>query len=48
MSLYGLTARPGFERYTIQVGWNPHRTLFCTDFDPDTDPDNRRTFSTSA
>lgn len=44
MSLYGLTPRPGFERYAVQVGWNPHRTLFCTvaDFayDEDTDPDN--------
>jgi hypothetical protein len=44
MSLYALTARPGLERYTTQVGWNPHRTLFCTvagvDFDPDTAPGN--------
>jgi hypothetical protein len=44
MSLYALTARPGCERCTVQVGWNPHRTLFCTvadfDFDADTDPGN--------
>jgi hypothetical protein len=44
MSLYGLTSRPGFERYTVRIGWDPHRTLFCTvaDFswDEDTDPDN--------
>ncbi|BCY07309.1 hypothetical protein [Actinoplanes sp. L3-i22] len=44
MSLYSLDPKPGFERYTIRVGWNPHRTLFCTvadfDYDPDTDPDN--------
>ena len=42
MSLYALTPRPGFERYTIQAGWNPHRTLFCTvaDLDVDTDPGN--------
>ena len=44
MSLYDLTPKPGFERYTVQVGWNPHRTLFCTvadfSYDPDTDPDN--------
>lgn len=40
MSLYSLDPKPGCERYTIQVGWNPHRTLFCTvaDFDPDIDP----------
>ncbi|MCM4078280.1 hypothetical protein [Paractinoplanes hotanensis] len=42
MSLYSLSPKPGCERYTIQVGWNPHRTLFCTvadfGFDPDTDP----------
>lgn len=41
MSLYSLDPKPGYERYTIQVGWNPHRTLFCTvadfAFDPDTD-----------
>jgi hypothetical protein len=45
MSLYTLTPKPGFERYTIQVGWNPHRTYFATvvDFawDPVTDPDNQ-------
>ncbi|MEU2610685.1 hypothetical protein ABZ570_03730 [Micromonospora sp. NPDC007271] len=44
MSVYTLTPKPGFERYTIQVGWNPHRTFFATvvDFawDPVTDPDN--------
>lgn len=44
MSVYTLTPKPGFERYTIQVGWNPHRTYFATvvDFawDPVTDPDN--------
>ncbi|MBM0240202.1 hypothetical protein JNW88_29455 [Micromonospora sp. ATA32] len=42
MSLYTLTAKPGFERYTIQVGWNPHRTYVATvvDFtwDPVTEP----------
>ncbi|MFG3690555.1 hypothetical protein [Micromonospora sp. NPDC047740] len=44
MSIYTLTPKPGFERYTIQAGWNPHRTFFATvvDFawDPVTDPDN--------
>ena len=44
MSLYGLTSRPGFERYTARIGWDPHRTLFCSvaDFgwDEDTGPDN--------
>ncbi|SCF50009.1 hypothetical protein GA0070216_1446 [Micromonospora matsumotoense] len=44
MSLYRLTPKPGRERYAIQVGWNPHRTLFAnvTDhsWDPDADPDN--------
>ncbi len=44
MSLYTLTPRPGFERYTVEVGWNPHRTLFCTvavfNYDPETNPDN--------
>jgi hypothetical protein len=48
MSLYALVPKPGCERYTIQVGWNPHRTLFCTvadfDFDPDTDPSNAPDF----
>jgi hypothetical protein len=42
-SLYVLTAKPGREHYTIQVGWNPHHTLFATvaafDFDPDNPPD---------
>ncbi|MEV0158344.1 hypothetical protein AB0H57_32325 [Micromonospora sp. NPDC050686] len=45
MSLYTLTPRPGFERYTIQVGWNPHRTFIATvvDFtdDPAADPDQQ-------
>jgi hypothetical protein len=44
MSLHGLTPRPGFERYTVRIGWDPHRTLFgsVADFacDEDTDPDN--------
>lgn len=44
MSLYDLTPKPGFERYTVQVGWNPHRTLFCTvadfDFDPGSNPND--------
>lgn len=44
MSLYGLTPRPGFERYTLRIGWDPHRTLFCSvadsDYDEDTDPVN--------
>ncbi|MEV0429668.1 hypothetical protein [Micromonospora sp. NPDC050495] len=44
MSLYTLTPKPGYERYTIQVGWNPNGTYFATvvDFawDPLTDPDN--------
>ncbi|MEU5943467.1 hypothetical protein ABZ807_30875 [Micromonospora sp. NPDC047548] len=44
MSLYTLPPKPGCERYTIQVGWNPHRGYFATvvDFawDPVTDPDN--------
>lgn len=44
MSLYILTPKPGFERYTVQVGWNPHHSYFATvvDFtwDPVTDPDN--------
>ncbi|SCG58261.1 hypothetical protein GA0070609_3431 [Micromonospora echinaurantiaca] len=44
MSVYTLTPRPGYERYTIQVGWNPHRTYFATvvDFAWDlvTDHDN--------
>jgi hypothetical protein len=42
MSLYALTPKPGCERYHIRVGWDPHRTLFCSvsdfDFDPGTDP----------
>ncbi|MFI1995307.1 hypothetical protein [Actinoplanes sp. NPDC020271] len=43
MSLYPLVPKPGFERYTITVGWNPHQTLFCTvidfefDYDAETD-----------
>ncbi|MFE9207565.1 hypothetical protein [Micromonospora sp. NPDC007230] len=45
MSNYTLTPKPGFDRYTVQVGWNPHRTFFATvvDFawDPVTDPDNK-------
>ncbi|MEU1841176.1 hypothetical protein [Micromonospora chersina] len=45
MSLYTLAPRPGFDRYTIQVGWNPHRTYFGTvvDFswEPVTGPDNQ-------
>ncbi|MEU4693737.1 hypothetical protein [Actinoplanes sp. NPDC023714] len=44
MSLYGLTPRPGFERYTIRVGWDPGRTLFATvadfDWDAEAEPDN--------
>ncbi|MEV1329912.1 hypothetical protein AB0J20_10095 [Micromonospora costi] len=44
MSVYALTPKRGFERYTIQVGWNPHHTFFATvvDFawDPVTDPDH--------
>ncbi len=44
MSLYTLTPKPGCERYTIQVGWNPHRTYFATvtdhAWDPAADPDN--------
>ncbi|MEU9742575.1 hypothetical protein AB0E12_25670 [Micromonospora chersina] len=44
MSLYTLAPKPGFDRYTIQVGWNPHRTYFATivDFawEPVTDPDH--------
>jgi len=44
MSQYTLTPKPGCERYTILVGWNPHRTFYATvlDFawDPVTDPDN--------
>lgn len=43
MSQYTLTPKPGCERYTILVGWNPHRTFYATvlDFawDPVTDPD---------
>jgi hypothetical protein len=43
MSLYTLTPKPGCERYTVQVGWSPHRTFFATvlDFswDPMTNPD---------
>ncbi|MFE9658366.1 hypothetical protein [Micromonospora sp. NPDC006431] len=45
MSIYTLTPKPGFDRYSIRVGWNPHRTFFATvvDFawDPVTDPDNK-------
>jgi transposase len=26
MSLYPLTPKPSCERYTVEVGWNPHRT----------------------
>lgn len=44
MSLYTLTPKPGCERYTIAVGWNPHRTFFATvnDFswDPATEPND--------
>src|SRR5262245_22268248 len=44
MSLYPLTPKPGRERYTVLVGWSPHRTLFATvadfDFNPDIDPSN--------
>ncbi|MEU8265397.1 hypothetical protein AB0C02_32965 [Micromonospora sp. NPDC048999] len=44
MSIYTLTPKPGLERYTIQVGWNPHRTYFATvvdvAWDPVTHPDN--------
>jgi len=43
MSQHTLTPKPGCERYTIQVGWNPHRTFYATvlDFawDPVTEPD---------
>ena len=43
MSQYTLRPKPGCERYTIQVGWNPHRTFYATvlDFawDPATEPD---------
>lgn len=43
MSQYVLTPKPGCERYTIRVGWNPHRTFYATvlDFawDPVTEPD---------
>ncbi|MBM0224872.1 hypothetical protein [Micromonospora sp. ATA51] len=58
MSLYNLTPRPGFERYTVQVGWNPHRTYVATIVDftwnpitaPDRQPDTihlaSRRFST--
>ncbi|GAB3864262.1 hypothetical protein GCM10029963_74390 [Micromonospora andamanensis] len=38
MSLYTLAPRPGYERYTIQVGWNPHRTYFATVVDLTDDP----------
>ncbi|MCZ7423744.1 hypothetical protein O7605_29975 [Verrucosispora sp. WMMA2121] len=38
MSLYTLAPRPGYERYTIQVGWNPHRTFFATVVDLTDDP----------
>ncbi|SIM52960.1 hypothetical protein [Micromonospora cremea] len=45
MSLHTLTPKPGFERYTIQVGWNPHRTYVATvvDFtwDPVTEPHHK-------
>ncbi|MER7457318.1 hypothetical protein [Micromonospora sp. NPDC126480] len=44
MSLYTLTPKPGCERYTIQVGWNPRRTYFATvadyAWDPVTDADH--------
>ena len=30
MTIHTLTPRPGFERYTIQVGWDPHHTYFAT------------------
>jgi hypothetical protein len=43
MSQYTLTPKPGRERYTIQVGWTPHRTFYATvlDFawDPATEPE---------
>lgn len=39
MSVYSLTPKPGCERYTIQVGWNPHRTLFATVADHTDTPD---------
>ncbi|MFI7609257.1 hypothetical protein ACIBTV_29670 [Micromonospora sp. NPDC049366] len=50
MTLYHLAPKPGFDRYTIQVGWNPHRSYFATviDFawdpatDADTEPDTVR------
>ncbi|MBQ0906770.1 hypothetical protein [Micromonospora sp. U21] len=38
MSLYTLTSKPGFERYTIQIGWNPHRTYVATVVDFTWDP----------
>lgn len=45
MSLYNLRPKPGFERYTIQVGWNPHRTYVAivVDFtwDPVSEPDRQ-------
>ncbi|AXO37817.1 hypothetical protein [Micromonospora sp. B006] len=45
MSLYTLIPKPGFDRYTIQVGWSPHRTYVATlvDFtwDPVTEPDRQ-------
>ncbi|UQU66815.1 hypothetical protein COUCH_11330 [Couchioplanes caeruleus] len=44
MSLYGLTPRPGFERYQVEIGWNPHHTLFCSvvdwSWDEAADPDS--------
>lgn len=47
MSQYTLTPKPGFERYTIQVGWNPHRSFYATvhDFawDPVTNPNEPNT-----
>ena len=45
MSLYTLIPKLGFDRYTIQVGWSPHRTYVAAlvDFtwDPVTEPDRQ-------
>jgi hypothetical protein len=45
MSLYTLPPKPGLERYTIHVGWNPHRTFYATvadlAADPVSDPDHQ-------
>lgn len=42
MSLYPLTPKPGYERYTIQIGWNPGRSFYANIFDDtsDTDPES--------